>query len=85
MASDGAACGSGGLSGSAVGLMLRVVSVSCVLSLSFAVLGLGVASAAVEAMVVMSEGAGRRRGGGRVIAWRGWAVRGIERQLLGHP
>ena len=31
--------------------MLRVVSVSCVLSLSFAVLELGVASSAVEAGV----------------------------------
>ena len=58
MAADGAACGSGGLSGSAVGLMLRVVSVSCILSLSFAVLGLGVTSAAVEAMVVMSGDGG---------------------------
>ena len=64
MASDGAACGSGGLSGSAVGLMLRVVSVSCVLSLSFAVLGLGVASAAMEAMVVMSESSVRTQGDG---------------------
>ena len=64
MASDGAACGSGGLSGSVVGLMLRVASVSCVLSLSFAVLGLGVASAAVEAMVVMSESSGRAQGDG---------------------
>ena len=66
MAADGAACGSGGLSGSAVGLMLRVVSVSCVLSLSFAVLGLGVASAAVEAMVVMSESGVRALGDGGV-------------------
>ena len=64
MASDGAACGSGGLSGSAVGLMLRVVSVSCVLSLSFSVLGLGVTSAAVEAIVVMSESSARAQGDG---------------------
>ena len=66
MASDGAACGSGGWGGSVVGLMLRVVSVSCVLSLSFAVLGLGVASAAVEAMVVMSEAGVRAQGDGGV-------------------
>ena len=66
MASDGAACGSGGVSGSAVGLMLRIVSVSCVLSLPFAVLGLGVASAAVEAMVVMSEAGVRAQGDGGV-------------------
>ena len=66
MVSDGAACGSGGLSGSAVGLMLRVVSVSCVLPLSFAVLGLGVASSAVEAMVVMSEAGVRVQGDGGV-------------------
>jgi hypothetical protein len=46
--------------------MLRVVSVSCVLSLSFAVLGLGVASAAVEAMVVMSEAGVRAQGDGGV-------------------
>ena len=70
MAADGAACGSGGLSGAlvmfglAVGLMVRVVSVSCVLSLSFAVLGLGVTSAAVEAMVVMSESSVRAQGDG---------------------
>ena len=71
MAADGAACGSGGLSGSlvmfgsAVGLMDRVVSVSCVLSLSFAMLGLWVASAAVEAMVVvMSESSVRAQGDG---------------------
>ena len=31
------------------------------------------------------QGAGGRRGGGHVIAWWGWAVRGFERQLLGHP
>ena len=68
MAADGAACGSGGLSGvlvmfgSAVGLMVRVVSVSYVLSLSFAVLGLGVTSAAVEAIVVMSESSARAQG-----------------------
>ena len=66
MAADGVACGSGGLSGSAVGLMLRVVSVSCVLSLSFAVLRLGVASSAVEAMVVMSEAGIRAQGDGGV-------------------
>ena len=66
MASDGAACGSDCLSRSAVGLMLRVVSVLCVLSLSFAVLGLGVASAAVEAMVVMSEAGIRAQGDGGV-------------------
>ena len=68
MAADGAACGSGGLSGllvmfgSGVGLMGRVVSVSRVLSLSFAVLGLGVTSAAVEAIVVMSESSSRAQG-----------------------
>jgi hypothetical protein len=44
--------------------MVRVVSVSCVLSLSFAVLGLGVTSAAVEAMVVMSESSVRAQGDG---------------------
>ena len=61
MAADGGACGSGGLCGSlsvvvrsAIGLMVRVVSVSRVLSLSFAVLGLVVMSAAVEVIVVMS-------------------------------
>ena len=70
MAADGAACGSGGLSGSlvmfgsAVGLMVGVVSVSRVLSLSFAVLGLGVTSAAVEAIVVMSESSARVQGDG---------------------
>ena len=58
MASDGATGGSGGWGGSVVRWMLRVVSVSCVLSLSFAVLELGVASSAVEAMVVMSEAGG---------------------------
>ena len=68
MAADGAACGSGSVSGtlvmfgSAVGLMVRVVSVSCVLSLSFAVLGLGVTSAAVEA--IMSESSARAQGDG---------------------
>ena len=66
MASDGAACGSGGWGGAVVRLMLRVVSVLCVLSLSFAVLGLGVASAAVEAMVVMSEAGVRAQGDGGV-------------------
>ena len=45
--------------------MLRVVSVSCVLSL-FAVLELGVASSAVEAMVVMSEAGVRAQGDGGV-------------------
>ena len=65
MASDGAACGSGGWGGSVVRLMLRVVSVSCVLSL-FAVLELGVASSAVEAMVVMSEAGVRAQGDGGV-------------------
>ena len=68
VAADGAACGSGCPSGSlvmfgsVVGLMVRVVSVSCVLSLSFAVLGLGVTSAAVEAIVVMSESSARAQG-----------------------
>ena len=51
-----------GLGGSAVGLMVRVVSVSRVLSLSFAVLGLVVMSAAVEAIVVMSESSARAQG-----------------------
>ena len=46
--------------------MLRVVSVSCVRSLSVAVLGLGVASSAVEAMVVMSEASVRAQGDGGV-------------------
>ena len=70
MAADGAACGSGCVSGSlvmfgsAVGLMVRVVSVSRVLSLSFTVLGLGVTSAAVEAIVVMSEFSARAQGDG---------------------
>ena len=49
-----------------VRLMLMVVSVSCVLLLSFAVLGLGVASSAVEAMVVMSEAGVRAQGDGGV-------------------
>ena len=69
MAADGAAGGSSSVGrslavfvGSAVGLMVRVVSVSRVLSLSFAVLGLGVASAAVEAVVVMSESSSRAQG-----------------------
>ena len=69
MAADDVACGSGGvcrslvvLAGSAVGLMVRVVSVSRVLSLSFAVLGLVVMSAAVEAIVVMSESSARAQG-----------------------
>ena len=69
MAADGAACGSGSVSrslvvfvGSAVGLVVRVVSVSRVLSLLFAVLGLGVTSAAVEAIVVMSESSARAQG-----------------------
>ena len=66
MASDGTACGSGGWGGSVDRLMLRVVSVSCVLSLSFAVLGLGVAFSAVEAMVVMSEAGVRAQGDGGV-------------------
>ena len=47
-------------------LVLRVVSVSCVLLLSFAVFGLGVASSAVEAMVVMSEAGVRAQGDGGV-------------------
>ena len=70
MAADGAACGSGGVSGalvmfgSAVGLMVRVLSVSRVLSLSFVVLGLGVTSAAVEAIEVMSESSARAQGDG---------------------
>ena len=70
MAADGAACWSGSVSGSlvmfgsAVGLMVRVVSVLRVLSLSFAVLGLGVTSAAVEAIVVMSESSARAQGDG---------------------
>ena len=59
MASDGAAGGSGSWGGSVVRLMLRVVSVSCVLSL-FAVLEL------VEAMVVMSEADVRAQGDGGV-------------------
>ena len=50
-----------------VRLMLRIVSVSCVLLLSFAVLGLGVASSAVEAMVVMSEAGVRAQG---TAGWR---------------
>ena len=55
--------------GLAVGLMVRVVSVSRVLSLSFAVLGLGVTSAAVEAMVVMSESSVRaQEDGGMEVA-----------------
>ena len=73
MAADGAVCGSGSVSGSlvvfvgsAVGLMVRVVSVSRVLSLSFAVLGLGFTSAAVEAIVVMSESSARAQGDGGV-------------------
>ena len=70
-------------------LMLRVVSVSCVLSLSFAVLELGgcVLSGGGHGGDVggRRQGAGRRLGGGHVIAWWAWAVRGIERQLLGHP
>ena len=49
-----------------VRLMLRVVSVSCVLSLSLAVLELGIASSAVEAMVVMSEAGVRAQGDGGV-------------------
>ena len=66
MALDGAACGSGGWGGSVDRLVLRVVSVSCVLLLSFAVFGLGVASSAVEAMVVMSEAGVRVQGDGGV-------------------
>ena len=66
MASDGAACGSGGWGGSVDRLVLRVVSVSCVLLLSFAVFGLGVASSAVEAMVVMLEAGVRAPGDGGV-------------------
>ena len=66
MASAGTACGSGGWGGSVVRLMLRVVSVSCVLSLSFAVLELGVASSAVEVVVVMSEAGVRAQGDGGV-------------------
>ena len=46
--------------------MLMVVSVSCVLLLSFAVLGLGVASSAVGAMVVASEAGVRAQGGSGV-------------------
>ena len=71
MAADGAACGSSSVSrslvvfvGSAIGLMVRVVSVSRVLSLSFAVLGLVVTSAAVEAIVVTSEFSARAQGDG---------------------
>ena len=66
---NGAACRSSSVCrslvvfvGSAVGLMVRVVSVSRVLSLSFAVLGLVVTSAAVEAIVVMSESSARAQG-----------------------
>ena len=71
MAADGAAGGSSSVGrslavfvGSAVGLMVRVVSVSRVLSLSFTVLGLGVTSAAVEAIVVMSDSSARAQGDG---------------------
>ena len=49
-----------------VRLLLMVVSVSCVLLLSFAVLGLGVASSAVVALVVMSEAGVRAQGDGGV-------------------
>ena len=49
-----------------VRLMLRIVSVSCVLLLSFALRGLGVASSAVEAMVVMSEAGVRAQEDGGV-------------------
>ena len=83
VAADGVACGSGGvcrslavLVGSAVGLMVRVVSVSRVLSLSFAVLALVVISAAVEAIVVMSESSARAQGDsgvGGAMWWLGGA------------
>ena len=82
VAVGGFAC-SGGVRGSlavlvrsAIGLVVRVVSVSRVLSLSFAVLGLVVMSAAVEAIVVMSESVAGVRGDsvvGGAVWWLGGA------------
>ena len=59
---------------STVGLVVGVVSVSSVLSLSFVVLGLVVISAAVEAIVVMSESVAGARGDsgvGGAVWWLG--------------
>ena len=100
VAADVAACGSSSVCrslvvfvGSAVGLMMRVGSVSRVLSLSFAVLGLVVISATVKVIVVMSEsGAGAQgdSGVGGAVWWLGetglavvWSGKcwGIHKQL----